>query len=731
MDIRILRIFRVFPLLLLLAAFGAGPSESENPKPAQYFQTQLEDLVPALLKDGPPGMAIALIEDGQVVYQKGFGWADKETGVKVTPETVFNIGSISKTLTAWGVMQLVEEGKIDLDAPIEAYLPGLLESDEFDPGGITIRRLLSHTAGLSVSAVPEYGPGEELPTLETALDDVEIIAPGGEGWAYSGGGYMVLQALIEEVSGQPFAAFMKENVLDPLGMKDSSFVWEQEMLAKAATGYDGEQPAPNFRYVGKAAASLNASLQDLALFIAANTSPETIEIILKPETLSLMQTPVENAVQRFGQKYGLGYDIWGLATGDPLVGHNGQNTGWGAAAWAAPDLGDGIIILTNRSDGYDSYKWVLCDWVKWKADTTWYGMCTNRPEDLPGAPNYEQNREISKAIDDMFKAYTGEGSPGASVLVTKKGKVIHEGNYGLAEIETGRSITSDTAFYLASVSKSFTAQAILSLVAEGKLGLDQKIGDYFPGLWFEAENITVEKLLTHTSGLPDYYRFVQFGPDFKGLDNEGVLKILNDNLGLDFEPGEKYSYSNSGYVLLSLLVERISGQSLEGFLREHIFDPLQMETTSVYDDLDETLPPRAFGYRPDEATFTPFDYVSLRLGDGSLRPVGFTTTGAGGIYSTTSDLLKWVNSLDFSLPMFSPAMVTGGDEGIPGTTHYGYGWLVGEFAGEKMLWHDGSMVGFSNIVFILPDQGISIIILSNVSGTETRKMASEIARLFF
>lgn len=385
--------FRIVQALVLAVASSAtsmAPSrgdEDVEPPATEPIVTHLESLVPMLLeRTGTPGCAIALIEEGSVAYQKGFGYSDLTGEIKMSPDNVFNVGSISKTVSAWGVMRLVDEGKLDLDRPVTVYLPGLFrQADTFDPEQITARRLLSHTAGLSMSAVPEYHPRDTRPDLWSAVTDsvngVRLVHEPGAAWKYSGGGYMVLQLLVERLTGQSFADYMRNAVLRPLGMASSSFEWSEGLLAAASKGYDADQAeTPYYRYVGQAAASLNSTVGDLSRFLIASLA--TRDSVLHSASVRLLQAPAPNAVQRFGLRYGLGYDIWNLAEDKPLVGHNGQNTGWAAAAWVSPLDQSGIVILTNHSDGMDVWRWILCDWAQWRAGTVWRGLCTERPDFL-------------------------------------------------------------------------------------------------------------------------------------------------------------------------------------------------------------------------------------------------------------------------------------------------------------------------------------------------------------
>lgn len=287
----------------LLSACGMGqvvPADSPD-EVAQRLDPVIQNL---MSRSRVPGTAVALVHNGEVTWAQVYGLADKEIGTPVTPETVFQAASVSKAVSAWGVMKLVEEGKLDLDAPVEQYLTRWhLPPSEFNHDEVTIRRLLSHTAGTSVSGFMGRNPDQELPTLEEVLSGQDVLfgetrveQEPGSGWSYSGGGFTLLQLVIEEVTGESFADYMQREVLDPLGMTSSSFEWTPELETNVATGYDWVgRPLPNFRFTAKAAASLITTAPDLARFAAAVMPGPDGEPagrgVLEPETVDLMLSP--------------------------------------------------------------------------------------------------------------------------------------------------------------------------------------------------------------------------------------------------------------------------------------------------------------------------------------------------------------------------------------------------------------------------------------------------------
>ncbi|WP_353128204.1 serine hydrolase domain-containing protein [Parapedobacter pyrenivorans] len=309
------------------------------------------------------------------------------------------------------------------------------------------------------------------------------------------------------------------------------------------------------------------------------------------------------------------------------------------------------------------------------------------------------------AIDRILAAYEGD-NPGAALLVIQDGAVLLQRCYGYADLEHQKKVTPATNFRLASVSKQFTAAAILQLINAGKLGLSTTLSEAFADFPTYGDVVTVKHLLTHTSGIPDYEDFVadtSFNPQIK---DQGVLDILMKLDSGYFTPGHQYRYSNSAYALLALLVEKYSGQPFAAYLQAHIFKPLGMTTTLAHEAGKSTVSMRAFGYTKTNNHW-------------ELRDQSATSAvlGDGGIYSNVLDLFKWDQSLysDGILPdhlvkqAFAYNTLTSGD-----TVKYGYGWhLRQNESGDKVVYHTGSSTSFRNIFYRVPARRFSIILLTN------------------
>jgi CubicO group peptidase (beta-lactamase class C family) len=364
-------------ILLVLAVLASRPAAAQAPASApppdaRTLAAALDSVVPAWLAElRVPGAAVAVIQDGRVVLMRGYGYADLERRVPVTTRTGFSTGSISKALTAWGVMRLVEQGRLELDAPVERYLTRwhLPPSAEFDVAGVTVRRLLSHTAGLSVSGYRGWDDPDSVPSLEASLSGrtngagaVRVVARPGTAWTYSGGGYTLLQLLIEEVTGRTFADYMRDEVLRPLGMTSSSFALTPEVLAASSLAYDelGEEMGTP-RFAEQAAAGMHTTVEDLARFALA-LLPAAEHGVLRPASIDSMLVPAPATEGRWG----LGHAFSDFPDGVKRVGHDGGNRGWQASVWAGRDTRDGIVVLTNASDGWNVGNQVFAEWMAWK-----------------------------------------------------------------------------------------------------------------------------------------------------------------------------------------------------------------------------------------------------------------------------------------------------------------------------------------------------------------------------
>ena len=318
-----------------------------------------------------PGLAVALVRDGRVAWAAGYGVAGHATGEPVRPATRFQAASVSKPVTAWGVLRLVEQGRIGLDEPVVGHLRRWRPPPSpFQADGITIRRLLSHTAGLSVHGYVGQALDRPLPAIEASLSGetgdsfpVELLDTPGRRWLYSGGGYSVLQLLVEELTGRPFADVMQAEVLGPLGMTASGFQWHRTAATAWPHDADGGQ-TPDFAFPEQAAAGLVTTAADLARFVAAalpgpEGEPPGREV-LRPAGVRLAFTAAPGTEGRWGLGFALGL----LPGGDRLAYHEGANRGWRAGLALLPDRRTGIVGLANGDAGSAPINAVVQQWVR-------------------------------------------------------------------------------------------------------------------------------------------------------------------------------------------------------------------------------------------------------------------------------------------------------------------------------------------------------------------------------
>jgi CubicO group peptidase (beta-lactamase class C family) len=329
--------------------------------------------------------------------------------------------------------------------------------------------------------------------------------------------------------------------------------------------------------------------------------------------------------------------------------------------------------------------------------------------------------QIGPAIDSLLSAYSGPRTPGASVLVVQNGNVVHQRAYGLANIEDNVRATTHTNYRLASLTKQFTAASIMLLVHDGKLTLDTPVIDLLPELPAYARSVRVRHLLTHTSGLWAYEDFV---PDSqtRQVHDRDALMLIKQADSTHFPPGSAYRYSNTGYALLALIVEKASGKRFATFLHDRIFAPLGMRATVAYEAGVSEVPNRAFGYttRQGGAVRTDQSSTSAVLGD-------------GGIYTSIEDLVKWDAALtkgtliDPALwkQATTPATLT---DGKP--IEYGFGWFIDRYHGHLRNRHHGETRGFTNAIARFPDDHLTIVVLTNRTGGAPWDIAEKIADLF-
>jgi len=344
-----------------------------------------------------------------------------------------------------------------------------------------------------------------------------------------------------------------------------------------------------------------------------------------------------------------------------------------------------------------------------------------------GADPKAEMPPLDKVVDAIFGELIKTNWPGVAVLVAKEGKVLFKKGYGLASLEHGVPVTPQTKFRIGSITKQFTAAAILKLQEEGKLSVEDKLTKYIPD-FPRGDEVTIRHLLTHTSGIHSYTS----KPDFMDtarvpVKAEDLIKSFKND-PYDFDPGKKWAYNNSGFFLLGYIIEKVSGQSYGDFLREKFFAPLGMKDTGVHEATD-IYPHEAYGYAYQGGQLKKaLNWDMSRAG------------GAGALYSTVEDLYLW-NEAVFNGKALSPEslksaftpVLTAQDEQKPKDEGYGYGWAIAKLRGLQEISHGGGLQGFVSFLLRLPKEHFTVVVLANsapaVPGVDTGGLAHELAQL--
>ncbi|CAF0781784.1 unnamed protein product [Didymodactylos carnosus] len=314
-------------------------------------------------------------------------------------------------------------------------------------------------------------------------------------------------------------------------------------------------------------------------------------------------------------------------------------------------------------------------------------------------------QNIISTIDNLMSNSYSNDKPGAAVMLMLDNTIIYQKGFGVANLESGEKITLSTNFRMASVSKQFTAICVALLEQKGKLSFDDNLKSLFPNFNnTTGSKIKVSHLLTHTSGLLDYEEFIVESMTTNQLTDQNVYELIASQDKTYFEPGSTFRYSNTGFVLLGLIIEIVSKQSYEQFIKNHIFDPLNMYTTTIYHK-NESVKNRAMGYARNENN-------EFYLSDQSVMSA---TRGDGCLYTSLEDYLKWSNAL-FHLPNLVDLI------NFPINNHqfYGMGWFLEKSKNVSML-HIGNTCGFSNMVIRIPDKKALIVYFSNIADNQLIK----------
>ncbi|MGD0417216.1 MAG: serine hydrolase domain-containing protein [Terriglobales bacterium] len=353
-------------------------------------------------------------------------------------------------------------------------------------------------------------------------------------------------------------------------------------------------------------------------------------------------------------------------------------------------------------------------------------------------PNAAPAQVSAGAIDSLFSKFTSAHDPGCAVLVIKDGQPVFRKGYGVTDLRTLQKIGPETNFRLASLTKQFTATAAMLLVHDGRLHYEDRLTDVFADFPGYGKTITIRELLNHTSGLVDYEDIMakQYAgiPDDKipQIRDAGVLDLLKQQTGTKFMPGTCWEYSNSGYVVLAMVVEKRSGMRFGEFLRRRIFTPLGMTDTVAHEKGRDEVTHRAYGHTRTAAGWGETDQSSTSA-----------TLGDGGVYTSLDDLEKWERALaNHTLlsakemePALTPATAANGAPLRQSNGNlaplYGFGWFLNPCRGHRRYAHYGETVGFRTAIQRFPDDRLTVIILANRAEVDAPALAESVADLYF
>jgi len=366
------------------------------------------------------------------------------------------------------------------------------------------------------------------------------------------------------------------------------------------------------------------------------------------------------------------------------------------------------------------------------------------PEELYSQPDRKINDSIviiaqSSQVDSLFTPWSKSNSPGVAVLVMKDGKVLHRKGYGLANIQTKTPVSPESVFDLGSIGKQFTAMAIMILAERGHLSYDDKLTTFFPEFPSYAGKITIKHLLHHTAGLPEYEKlYIQnrkVKPDYETAykktswafepTSKDLLALISEQTLPEFTAGDEWDYSNTGYVILGQIVEKISGISLSQFMKVNIFQPLGMNNTLLYDETKPKISNLAVSYIwvGNEIKGINYNALSLIYGD-------------GGVNSSISDMANWYRAIENNTLIKASTLkqaFTSGKLNNGANVGYGYGWYVSNSLGLERMIHAGTWIGFKHEVAYYPEQHVTVLILSNdgrFTRTDRSALITQLTKIF-
>ena len=739
--------------------------------------TRLDALVRQLVEQsGAPGVQAVVVKDGKIVWSGSYGDAVLDVpGPRrsMRDDSIIQIASTSKIVVAIAVMQQVEKGKLSLDDDINKYVSFPVRNPRWPDVPITWRMLLTHTSSIESDvdqAISDslfvYGKDDPTTLEDYVKDRFEVNGryygpnlfrtgkPGSER-IYSNDGIALAAFALEDIVHESFATYVQEEILTPLKMHDTSYFLANFSADRLSVGYVTEKksdgtfshflqrtflehvpPSGTVRdnqisYAQYPIGRIYTTATDLARLMMMFQNRGTLygARILSPSSVDLMGSSAGYR-NLDGWVQGLGLLGPEDLRGRQLWGHDGDDHSYSSAFFFNPETHIGAIVLANTNYPDYSLSYALLDLdlhlMSWfegsgqqKGTPKESGSGTDKRE-FPG-PARERDSSpadeaVSPKVDEIVRAQMHEQNiPGVSLAVLRDGKVIKAAGYGLASIELKVPVAPGMLFHSGSIAKAFTATAVMMLVEEGKIGLDDKVSKYLPEAPPSWNEVTIRRLLTHTSGIRDFFGEdgdPQYDFHQNLTEDEMVRKFAAQTMR--FPPGEKWSYCNAGYVILGVVIHRVTGKFWFDFEKERIFDPLGMTSTRLI-GTEDIIPNRVNGY----------SLVNGKLKNEPWVAPSWYSTADGCLYTNVFDMAKWDAALYTEKlikhstleQMWTPIKLN------DGTSYpYGFAWRIRQVNGHRIIQHDGVDTSFTTRIARYVNDRLSIIVFLNLGEDEEALM---------
>ena len=717
------RCFRLMVCCCLLASALTCRSQGID----KQQLAQIDRIVAELMNTSrAPGLAVAVGVDNQLKYAKGYGLADVENEVAVTNETLFRTASIAKSMTAVVVLSLVEEGKLDLDEPVQTYCPDFPEKR----WPVTSRQLLAHLGGVRhYKNDSESSSKDHFDSLSEALavfaNDPLIHEPGTK-YKYSSFGFNLLGSVAEGAGDRAFVSLLRDHVFQPSGMTQTVPDDHYKIIPGRTRGYRRQTRRLDDRGSdgnrSKQVFLQNASLHDTSMKIPGggllSTPSDLVRFALAVNTGKLLRPDTRDEMwtrqrTRHGEwiEYGLGWRV-GWCDGRRAVSHSGGQAGTSTIMLLIPDDGISVAMMCNLQ-GVG-----LREKAKEIAEVL-----------LPPAEPTDYTEAIAKLRQAVTHEVQAKRLPAFSISLVDHDQPIWADGFGFQDAERKKPATADTVYRVGSISKLFTDIAVMQLVEDGRLDLDVPVGEYLAE--FKPENpydeeITLRRLMSHQSGL---VRESPVGNYFDPSEPSlaATVASLNDT-ALVYRPQTKTKYSNAAIAVVGAVLEQVLEESHPERVQQTLLRPLAMDRSSfvVTPDIEPSL---ATGW--------------MRTYDGrrSKAPTFLLGTGpAGNLYSSVTDLSQFLiclfdhaktDSGQIMEPATFAEMTQPVKDSDGNTQGFGLGFSIKELDGYKRIGHGGAVYGFSTQLEALPERELGVVAASSLDGSNgvTRRLAEYALRL--